>query len=87
VALAETGRSWGLADVDLSGVLDPMNIVATRSATGGAAPAAVATMIAHCRERADELAAAVTARRADLRAAIEALLDQARATAEEKETP
>jgi argininosuccinate lyase len=87
IALAETGRSWGLADRNLSSILDPMNIVATRSATGGAAPAAVTTMIAHCRERADELAAAVTARRADLQDAIEALLVQARATAEEKETP
>ena len=87
VALAETGRSWGLAGRDLSGVLDPMNIVATRAATGGAAPAAVATMIAHCHQRADALAAAVSARRGDLQAAIEALLDQARATAEETDKP
>ena len=86
VALAETGRPWGLSGRDLSGVLDPMNIVATRSATGGAAPSAVVTMIAHCRERADELAATVAARRAHLDAAVENLLGEARAVAGEKET-
>jgi argininosuccinate lyase len=87
IALGETGRTWGLSGRDLSAVLDPMSIVATRSATGGAAPSAVLTMIAHCRERADELAATVAARRADLDAAVDALLGQARATAEDKEFP
>jgi argininosuccinate lyase len=85
IALGETGRTWGLSGRDLSAVLDPMSIVATRSATGGAAPPAVLTMIAHCRERADELTATVAARRADLDAAVDALLGQARATVEEKE--
>jgi argininosuccinate lyase len=80
-ALAETGRAWGLSGHDLSGVLDPMQIVATRTATGGAAPSAVTTMITHCRERADELAATVAARRAELDAAVAALLDRARTVA------
>jgi argininosuccinate lyase len=87
MAFAETGRRWGLSGHDLSGVLDPMSIVATRSATGGAAPPAVATMIAHCQERADKLAATVEARRADLDAAIDTLLGQARAGAAEMEVP
>lgn len=86
VALAETGRRWGLSGRDLSGLLDPMNIVATRSAMGGAAPSAVVTMIAHCREHADELAGTVAARRADLDAAVDTLLRQARAVAAGKET-
>jgi len=87
MARAETGRSWGLAGRDLSSILDPMNIVATRTATGGAAPDAVATMIAHCHERARDLATSVRARRAELQAAIETLLDKVRATAQAKETP
>jgi argininosuccinate lyase len=76
-AVAETGRAWGLTGRDLSGVLDPMSIVATRSATGGAAPSAVATMVEHCRERAAGLAATVAARRADLDRATESLLASA----------
>ena len=84
-AFAETGRSWGLTGRDLSGVLDPMSIVATRSATGGAAPSAVATMVAHCQDRADGLAATVAARRKDMDRAIESLVATARRAISETE--
>lgn len=53
----------GLTDADLAAVLDPGKIVATRSARGGAAPAAVAPMIASCRADAGELAAEADRRR------------------------
>jgi argininosuccinate lyase len=44
-AREHTGRSWGLADRDLSMVLDPWQIVLSRTAQGGAAPQALAEMI------------------------------------------
>jgi argininosuccinate lyase len=49
------GRPLGLAGHDLRSVLDPGQIVATRSARGGAAPAAVETMVSSCREEAAQL--------------------------------
>jgi argininosuccinate lyase len=85
MALREIGQAWGMAGRDLTSVLDPMSIVATRSATGGAAPSAVATMIGQCQERATRLAATVAARRALLDRATESLLAAARAAVSETE--
>ena len=81
IALAETGRSWGLSEVDLAKVLDPENIVATRTVTGGAAPDAVAAMVGRCRGDAKRLTERVDEERTGLRRATEALLAQARQTA------
>ena len=80
IAVAETGHSWGLAELDLSDVLDPERIVATRAATGGAAPDAVAAMIARCRADADTLSARINAHHTRLRHARETLLDRVRQT-------
>lgn len=54
-ALEHTGRSWGLGGADLSEVLDPWQIVRSRRAQGGAAPEAVATMVASVRSALDDL--------------------------------
>ena len=86
-ALSQFGEHWGLTGRDLTGVLDPMNIVATRTATGGAAPSALATMITQCEQRADDLASAVGTRRAALDRATESLLERARAAVNETEEP
>ena len=78
-AQAHTGRSWGLAELDLGPVLDPRAIVASRTAEGGAAPAAIASMVAGLRDRLAGLDAEARSR-ADHHAAAEAaLLDAARA--------
>jgi argininosuccinate lyase len=63
-AFAHTGQRWGLAGADLSEVLDPWHIVASRRAEGGAAPAALARMIDALRAELAELNAGVTARTA-----------------------
>ncbi len=78
IALAETGHNWRLADLDLSEVLDPKSIVATRTATGGAAPDAVAAMVERCRGDAAALSERVAAHRSRLHRTTEALLDRAR---------
>ncbi|HEU4361728.1 MAG TPA: argininosuccinate lyase [Mycobacterium sp.] len=83
IALTETGRSWGLAELDLSEVLDPERIVATRAATGGAAPDAVAAMITRCRDDAAALSSRVSAHRDRLRRAGETLLARVRQTVTE----
>jgi argininosuccinate lyase len=44
-ALAHTGRSWDLTGRDLSAVLDPWQIVQSRTAQGGAAPVALEKMV------------------------------------------
>ncbi|MGZ4639935.1 MAG: lyase family protein [Actinomycetes bacterium] len=75
------GRPLGLAGVDLSEVLDPRRIVATRTAAGGAAPEVVEAMAASCAEQATELCAAARASRASFAAAERALLDAAAALA------
>ncbi|GAA1840318.1 argininosuccinate lyase [Pseudonocardia ailaonensis] len=56
-ARAHTGADWGLTGRDLSGVLDPRAVVATRRAEGGASPEALAAMITSLRERLRGLAA------------------------------
>ena len=80
-AVAHTGRSWGLAGEDLSGVLDPVSIVASRRAEGGAAQAAVADMVSRLRLDLDELAADAAARTAGFDRAEEQLLATAREVA------
>jgi argininosuccinate lyase len=49
VAIEQLGRPLGLGGTDLTGVLDPRQIVMTRTAQGGAAPAAVDEMVGSCR--------------------------------------
>jgi argininosuccinate lyase len=51
------GRSLGLDPTKLAEVLDPRNIVATRTAAGGAAPAVVGEMAERYGAHADELVA------------------------------
>lgn len=54
-AVAHTGRSWGLAGRDLSAVLDPWQVVQSRTAQGGAAPQALAEMISQLGPVLDEI--------------------------------
>jgi argininosuccinate lyase len=54
-AREHTGAALGLAEMDLSKVLDPTLIVASRVAAGGAAPALVREMSAACAVRAAAL--------------------------------
>ncbi|MDP1804436.1 MAG: hypothetical protein Q8K72_04660, partial [Acidimicrobiales bacterium] len=49
------GRPLGLAGHDLSAVLDPRQIVLTRSAQGGAAPDALRAMVKSCATEAGAL--------------------------------
>jgi argininosuccinate lyase len=79
LAEAETGHPWGLAELDLSDVLDPWSVVTTRTATGGAAPAAVAEMVEHCRADTAALSARVAKRRAAASRATTVLLAKAQA--------
>jgi len=84
-ALAETGRSWGLAEMDLTATLDPRSIIESRSGQGGAAPTAVESMVRRCEQQAEELDAAVRRRREALDRAQQELLERARRTAMELE--
>jgi argininosuccinate lyase len=79
-----TGQPWGLAGANLSEVLDPWQIVLSRQAQGGAAPAAVHSMIENLRASVDELDAAVGERNAAYDRAERALLEKARAAAEQE---
>jgi hypothetical protein len=45
-AIAETGQPWAWPAMDLSGCPGPAAIIESREGTGGAAPAAVGSMIA-----------------------------------------
>ena len=56
-AVQHAGRPLGLASADLAAVLDPRQIVLTRRAAGGAAPAAIESMVQSCRRSAAELRA------------------------------
>jgi argininosuccinate lyase len=78
-AVAHTGRAWGLGGIDLSELLDPRSIVATRRAEGGAAPTALAAMIADLRSVLGELGAAARDRARGFDTSEALLLDQARA--------
>ncbi len=84
-AIAETGQSWGLAEIDLTAALDPRLIIETRKGTGGAAPGAVESMITQCEQKTDELLAAVEQRRQTLEHAEQRLLERATLTVGEVE--
>ncbi len=60
------GAALGLAGVDLHPVLDPKQIVMTRTAQGGAAPQAVEAMIVSCRAQVATLREATERLRAEL---------------------
>jgi argininosuccinate lyase len=81
-ARAETGRSWGLTDMNLTAALDAQAIVATRVGMGGAAPSAVRSMIDQCAVQADDLQRAIEERRHRLHLAERGLLAEAARTAE-----
>ena len=84
-ASAVIGERLGLAAMDLEPALDPRVIIGTRRGTGGAAPAAVDSMLAQCERKADDLRSAVEQRRAALDRTKRQLLAQARRTAEQEE--
>ncbi|MEJ7726674.1 MAG: argininosuccinate lyase [Actinomycetes bacterium] len=84
-AVEHTGRSWSLAEVDLSAVLDPWQIVLSRGAQGGAAPSALAAMVSSLRAELDELDATATDRLGHFDGVEQALLDTARAVVTEEE--
>lgn len=77
-AAEHLGRPLGLAGTDLSAVLDPRQIVLTRAAPGGAAPAAVEAMVGSCRASAAELRGEAARWRAHFEAAEAVLLGRAR---------
>jgi argininosuccinate lyase len=77
-AEAVTGRPLGLAGRDLAAVLDPGQVVASRTSLGGAAPAEVTRMAEQASEGAAELAGEARRWRASYRAAEQALIATAR---------
>ncbi len=84
-SIAVIGERLGLAATDLEPALDPRAIIETRRGTGGAAPAAVGSMLAQCEKKADDLRSAVEQRRAALDRTKRQLLEQARLIAEQQE--
>lgn len=82
-ALAVLGRSLGLDGGDpdggaLSRARDPREVVRTRTARGGAAPAEVTRMAAACAEEAGDLSSQACVRREHFRHAEQALIAAAR---------
>jgi argininosuccinate lyase len=73
-----TGRPLGLTGRDLTPVLDPGRVVASRTSLGGAAPAEVTRMACEAAGRAAELAAQARGWREVYAAAEEALVTTAR---------
>ena len=73
-----TGHPLGLAGRDLSAALDPWQIVASRTALGGAAPGEVRRMAAEADAEASRLAGEARRWRDTYRAAEDALLESAR---------
>ena len=73
-----TGRPLGLAGRDLSAVLDPWQIVASRTSLGGAAPGEVRRMAEHAAAEAGHLADEARRWRDTYQAAEDALLNAAR---------
>jgi argininosuccinate lyase len=61
-AQARTGIRWGVTDDEITDVLAADNVVATRTATGGAAPAALAAAIAASTAQAEDLLGRITER-------------------------
>jgi argininosuccinate lyase len=80
-ALERTGDALAADAAELAAVLDPRRIVATRTATGGAAPEPVAAMVAEVRAGSEALAAAARSRTASFAAAEAALRVEAAAVA------
>jgi argininosuccinate lyase len=78
VAGERHGQPLGLAGTDLSAVLDPRQVVLTRTAQGGAAPAAVHAMIDSCRATIAQLRAESAGWQASFDAAEQSLLKLAR---------
>jgi argininosuccinate lyase len=76
-ALEVRGATLGLSGTDLREVLDPRQIVMTRTAEGGAAPEAVEAMIVSCRTQLAELRTTVARWRSALERAEDALLAEA----------
>lgn len=81
------GRSLGLTGRDLTEVLDPAAIVATRTCPGGAAPVVVRGMASRCRVAAEAISAAAATRRRTFAAAEGALLAYAEKHAARLATP
>ena len=79
-SIEHQGRPLGLAGHDLTAVLDPRQIVFTRSARGGAAPDAVGAMVESCRASAAGMHAEADRWRASFDAAEAALLKLATET-------
>ena len=75
------GRPLGLTDVDLTEVLDPRQIVRTRTAAGGAAPEVVEGMAGSCIERARSLRTTAEALRSSIDVAERTLVATASAVA------
>jgi argininosuccinate lyase len=73
-----TGRPLGLAGADLSAVLDPWQIVASRTCLGGAAPGEVTRMAGQAEAEASDLAGQAARWRDAYRSAEEALIASAR---------
>lgn len=84
-AQQHTGREIGLTGRDLTDVLDPRHIVATRTAAGGAAPPVVEGMAASCRQQAAELLGLARERRDGFRTAERHLVERATSVARGKE--
>ncbi|MDP9074438.1 MAG: lyase family protein [Actinomycetota bacterium] len=81
VAAELTGAAVEVDPDDLASVLDPAAIVATRAATGGAAPGPIKAMIEEVQAQADQLARLAQARSSAFTAAETGLRDRAAAAA------
>lgn len=77
-ARRRTGASWGLLDSDLEAVLDPVEIVASRQALGGAAGEPVGQMLRTAAADAAAVAALAAARLSGFKAAEQDLLVRVR---------
>ncbi len=77
-AAARTGEPWDVTDAMLAPVLDPVQIVASRQAVGGAAVEPVERMLRETSAEADDLVARATSSRERFRAAEQALVRRVR---------
>jgi argininosuccinate lyase len=83
-AAQQTGQRWELTDADLAGVLEAGNIIASRSALGGAAPAALASAIEVTTNAVDELEKRTKDQLAGFDAVEASLLERARGVVDER---
>jgi argininosuccinate lyase len=81
-AVEYRGKTLGLTGRDLTEILDPTHIVATRTVTGGAAPGLVEKMAEDCENKANSLMAGVRSRRESIQSAEKTLLAAAAALIE-----